>query len=164
MKAIESRRPQEQHQRGGVIEARERGGHVLARDGEAHAQSDEADDDVHDVVLTGGLLSEALQRLDDLQVVGVDRKHRLPGVAGELLLPELLVERALHRQDALVVRVVALERHELHQRHLVIARLVEVLHLGQRQQVARARLRRRPVGATRADLLPAAPLGAVLVP
>src|SRR5262245_31419312 len=35
-------------------------------------------------------LAEALQRLDDLQVVRVDGEHGLPGVARELLLPQLL--------------------------------------------------------------------------
>src|SRR3982750_513401 len=84
--------------------------------------------------------AEALQRLDDLQVVRVDRQHRLPGVARELLFAELLVERALHGQDPFVVGVVALQRHELDQRDLVVPRLVEVLHLGERQQVAGARL------------------------
>src|SRR5262245_61927692 len=51
------------------------------------------------------LLAEALQRLQYGQVVGVDAQRLLPRLAREVLVAQALVERALHRQDVLVVRV-----------------------------------------------------------
>src|SRR6266498_2097300 len=51
------------------------------------------------------LLAEALQRLEHGQVVGIDPQRLLPGLAGQVLVAEAFVKRALHRQDVLVFGV-----------------------------------------------------------
>src|SRR6185503_11771503 len=68
------------------------------------------------------LLSQALKRLEHSQVEWVERERLLPGVPRQVLVAEPLVQRPLHRQDVLVVRVLPLELHQLDQRQLVVAR------------------------------------------
>src|SRR5262245_7024340 len=55
------------------------------------------------------LLSEALQRLKHGEVVGVDAQGLLPRLAREVLVAQPLVQRALHRQDVFVLRVLPIQ-------------------------------------------------------
>src|SRR6266496_308555 len=88
------------------------------------------------------LFAEALQRLEHGQVVRVYPQGLLPRLAREVLVAEALVERALHRQDVLVVGVLAVELADLHERQLVLPGAIKLLHARERQQVARLRRRR----------------------
>src|SRR5204863_1993272 len=100
------------------------------------------------------LLSEALQRLQNGQVVGVDAQRLLPRLAREVLVAEPFVQRPLHRQDVLVFGVLPIELGQLDERQFILAGFVEILHPRERQEVARlpggrlvvARLARRALG------------------
>src|SRR5438477_5720372 len=79
------------------------------------------------------LLSEALQRLQNGQVVGVDAQRLLPRLARAVLVAEPFVQRPLHRQDVLVFGVLPIELGQLDERQFILAGFVEILHSCERQ-------------------------------
>src|SRR3982751_2862007 len=87
------------------------------------------------------LFAEALQRFEHGQVVRVYAQRLLPRLAREVLVAEALVKRALHRQDVLVVGVLAIQLADLDERQLVLPGAIKLLHARERQQVARLRRR-----------------------
>src|SRR5439155_11115537 len=86
------------------------------------------------------LLLEAAQRLGDFRVRRVELQRLLPGLARVLRLAETVIERALHRLDARVFRVLVLQVDQLDQRQLVP---VGGVHLGDLRQPGEIALRRR---------------------
>src|SRR5580765_6075080 len=82
------------------------------------------------------LFAEALQRLQHGQVVRIDAQRLLPSLAREVLVAEPFVKRTLHRQNVLVFGVLLVELGDLDERQFILAGLVEILHPGERHQVA----------------------------
>ena len=78
------------------------------------------------------LLAEALQRLKHGEVVGVDAQRLLPRLARQVLVSQPVVERALHRQDVLVLRVLPIQLGELDERQLVLPRAIQLLDARER--------------------------------